>query len=700
MVLKKRQEYGFHGNQIPVVPTGPRSLRRRRSFKKESLDDDQLCAFELLAAVAGKLLRESESSASSNVAEGKVQLGMHKDGIKKEQVEETVARPECLDQESCIESVIVPKSAVLERSTKSTTKELPLVGNISVSEHISVVTNSNFLDKVGGDAKHKKCTSKAAARSFLSKSEESFLGIGKLCDVNIGDNAQRMQEGVGKQNGHFNMVNCGGLEDPQDYYVHSTHKPINFEGSIKFPLYRDNVPVASFHKHGNNVKIADKDDDENYFRSSYLNTRIKASRPQSRFGYRRMKKLMTSRNWRTAPKLIDYEFNSTGRGDRPIYHKRKTGNAYGGYQRELHSKRRRLHDRRKMCHYRSATAYDQQASSESISNFPEKAMKGDNSGTPALHRENVVSSSDIGHKASFHAKDTRVKFSIKSFKVPELYIEVPETATVGSLKMTVMKAVNAILEGGLHVGVVLQGQRVENDNITLRQIGISHDEDLDTLGFTLEPNLLQATSPISRKDPPVLLPCNKQQDLSRLPVPALDSGFLKSSYDPVPVTKLDNHVENNQEIVPYFTDVLTDVSVSKALVPVPPMNVNTLAIVPLNQKAKRTDLSQRRTRRPFSVSEVEALVEAVEKLGTGRWRDVKMRSFDDVNHRTYVDLKDKWKTLVHTASIAPQQRRGQPVPQELLDRVLAAHAYWSQHQSKQHGKHQIQPLKFAGEVGV
>lgn len=28
-----------------------------------------------------------------------------------------------------------------------------------------------------------------------------------------------------------------------------------------------------------------------------------------------------------------------------------------------------------------------------------------------------------------------VKFSIKSFKVPDLYVEVPETATVGSLKV-------------------------------------------------------------------------------------------------------------------------------------------------------------------------------------------------------------------------------------------------------------------------
>uniref|UniRef100_A0A3Q7GU07 Uncharacterized protein n=1 Tax=Solanum lycopersicum TaxID=4081 RepID=A0A3Q7GU07_SOLLC len=33
-----------------------------------------------------------------------------------------------------------------------------------------------------------------------------------------------------------------------------------------------------------------------------------------------------------------------------------------------------------------------------------------------------------------HKKDPNVKFSIKSFKVPELYIEVPQTATVGSLK--------------------------------------------------------------------------------------------------------------------------------------------------------------------------------------------------------------------------------------------------------------------------
>ncbi|KAI3731101.1 hypothetical protein L1987_62284 [Smallanthus sonchifolius] len=101
----------------------------------------------------------------------------------------------------------------------------------------------------------------------------------------------------------------------------------------------------------------------------------------------------------------------------------------------------------------------------------------------------------------------------------------------------------------------------------------------------------------------------------------------------------------------------------KALVVVPPLNAEVLIAVPLSENStKRCEFSQRRTRRLFSVSEVEALVEAVETLGAGRWRDVKMRAFNDANHRTYVDLKDKWKTLVHTASISPQQRRGQAVP--------------------------------------
>lgn len=81
-------------------------------------------------------------------------------------------------------------------------------------------------------------------------------------------------------------------------------------------------------------------------------------------------------------------------------------------------------------------------------------------------------------------------------------------------------------------------------------------------------------------------------------------------------------MENNQELVPYQSDVSADEeqpsSDLKALVPVSALEAAALAIVPLNEKPKRAEVSQRRTRRPFSVTEVEALVQAVEELGTGR----------------------------------------------------------------------------------
>lgn len=54
-----------------------------------------------------------------------------------------------------------------------------------------------------------------------------------------------------------------------------------------------------------------------------------------------------------------------------------------------------------------------------------------------------------------------------------------------------------------------------------------------------------------------------------------------------------------------------------------------------------------------------------------------------LNVLAWVGVQDKWKTLVHTARIAPHQRRGEPVPQELLERVTRAHSFWTAHAAKQ-----------------
>ncbi|CAI9774625.1 unnamed protein product [Fraxinus pennsylvanica] len=225
--------------------------------------------------------------------------------------------------------------------------------------------------------------------------------------------------------------------------------------------------------------------------------------------------------------------------------------------------------------------------------------------------------------------------------------------------------------------MLLQGKKIRDDNRTLLQTGISHDNKSDALGFTLEPYPTQ-TSPTPCPEDPFQLPHDSPQPLAWGPPianedqDAVEQGILDALPDPVR-SDFRNFPESHNG--------------SLALAAVPEIG-EALANFPM-RKSKQSESAQRRMRRPFTVSEVEALVHAVEKLGTGRWRDVKQRAFDNAEHRTYVDLKDKWKTLVHTARISPQQRRGEPVPQELLDRVLTAHAYWSEQQTKYQLKSQL-----------
>ena len=78
-----------------------------------------------------------------------------------------------------------------------------------------------------------------------------------------------------------------------------------------------------------------------------------------------------------------------------------------------------------------------------------------------------------------------------------------------------MEAVSAILGGGLRVGVLLHGKKVWDDNRTLLQTGISSNENLDDLGFSLEPTPVQVSPPLCTEDPPALLPCDTSQLISR-----------------------------------------------------------------------------------------------------------------------------------------------------------------------------------------
>ncbi|KAJ4912014.1 Telomere repeat-binding protein 4 [Raphanus sativus] len=434
-----------------------------------------------------------------------------------------------------------------------------------------------------------------------------------------------------------------GLKDPSQLHLQFPQPLLHLDGDVKTPPGTDGIGVSngSLEGYRNQSKLVCRDNDENYCKYYRFSDRCRPYRPLTRVRHRIMKKCFGD--------------TRTDGCVKSLYRKRKSWHGYNPWKHETVLRKRRLSDKGLVVNS------DGGLSSESVTTSPHKGES--------------------------------VKFSIKSFRIPELFIEVPETATVGSLKRTVMEAVTALLGDGIRIGVLVQGKKVRDDSNTLSQTGLSCRENLCNLGFTLEPDLENLPVPLCSETPAISTPTDSTNLSERSAAsPALDSRVPFHLQEADHVISSGKCVENNQELVPYQSDVSADEeqpsSDLKALVPVSALEAAALAIVPLNEKPKRAEVSQRRTRRPFSVTEVEALVQAVEELGTGRWRDVKLRSFDKASHRTYVDLKDKWKTLVHTASISPQQRRGEPVPQELLDRVLAAHRCWSQHQLKQNGKHQ------------
>ncbi|KAJ6720455.1 TELOMERE REPEAT-BINDING PROTEIN 4-LIKE [Salix viminalis] len=619
----------------PRVPRAPRSARGR-GLNKIKVEDSQICAFELLASLAGKLLQESESSASSNASEANDQPvigGGGGGGVKFEQDDDRPLKAECLDHGSCGESDFVTQFSSPNSDQKCLLNEFPHAESNSILERSSVITNPNSSKNVGADLKSMICKSKNACENIPGKVEGS-LDSRVSCDsyMDIGLSRQKRRDRL--DNGGLIVDPCSS-NDPMKMCM-KFPAVINSVNNVELPSCRDPVPSASIPRYRNGTKLVIRDDDGNFTRCNKPLTKSKAFRPPQRIGDRRIRKLLTSKYWKVAPKLKDCEFSKPAfleGGMNSRYLKRKLSYSRERYQHNTFYKRRKFTDRSVV------VTSDGGFSSESVCNSPDKNMTGDKNGAAIMFH---------GHQAALHSKDSQVKFSIKSFRVPELLIEVPETATVGSLKRSVVEAVSAILGGGLRVGVLLHGKK---------------------------PTPVQVPPSLCTEDPLPLLPCDTSQLISRSPT------------------------------TPYFSshaDIVTDntLSDSRALVAVPPVNAEELAMVPLNQKSKRSELVQRRTRRPFSVSEVEALVHAVEELGTGRWRDVKLCSFEDADHRTYVDLKDKWKTLVHTAQIAPQQRRGEPVPQDLLDRVLAAHSYWSQHQGKQHGKNQTAILKITDSHAV
>ncbi|CAN4098825.1 unnamed protein product [Withania somnifera] len=683
MVLQKRLDYGFNGYQVPPIPRATRSARRRGIIRRNA-DGNGTCPFDLLATVAGKLLGEGESSPdSTGFVRGKKKGEIVKDEKVKE--DEDRSLKEKSYTEGCYErgffiSELVSQAPVVYRSLS----ELPHVQNDTIS---GPAMSSDCSEKLLFAKQVVNGESNKEHGNFSSKTEreESVCGVFSSCTLNT-ENDKQMNIEL-SNNAKASIYKAAAISSSKlaDVWDKKPSTLVTSDESVKLSLSTYPAPSRSFPLIPDNVKLANKDDDENSG-CTQPSTPNKASASAPRVRDQPIKKLLASKYREENLKSDDEGHANSGGKTMHVYYNRNIGYKHQRSQRDFPFKKRKIFK----CG--SFSSSDGEMSADGTCNSPKTDLHGiASSSSKASSGGCIAAGTSIfnGGRVFSGPGDSHVKCRIKSFRVPELFVEIQENATIGSLKRTVMEAVTAILGGGLRIGVVFQGKKVRDDNRTLLQAGISHDYKLDALGFSLEPNPIQTSQPLRPDCRSCVLPYETPQPLTRCPSPAtvVHTGIQEGRSDDHTGTSLSNFLESDHDSAPSpHYAALEKISVNaRALVPLTAVNAEALSVVPL-RKPKRSEATQRRIRRPFSVAEVEALVQAVEKLGTGRWRDVKLRAFDNAKHRTYVDLKDKWKTLVHTARISPQQRRGEPVPQELLDRVLAAHAYWSQQQAKQQMK--------------
>ncbi|KAJ6803008.1 telomere repeat-binding protein 5-like [Iris pallida] len=637
MVLTKRLDCGFNGYHVPPVPRVPKSAKGKRSVRRKKTAENRMSAIDMLAAVAGKLLLEGEGSLGSRTTGvcDAYNLNVKRDHTKP-------LKNESFDMGSCTNTL-----GSNDTSQWEVGNDVKLLSTVVMPAPTIIKSDTSSRDV---------CTERP---SLSTKKSNSFISETAVYTKDLDP--------------------CG-LENRMDVDARLL--------SLVVPLGNDSVLHSRSSPRCREDKLAvDKDDDKNSSGCAQPSfTTNKAFKPRG-LGERRSRisKQLATKFWKVAPTMTkDRELSKTDVEMKPNFYRRRICYAHQRTQRSLFKRRKSFQ--------RCSISASGRGGNNRVNGLS-STVNGMSSYEPEdfhgiiglICLDLIPFSSDSDTKRYQDDLLCAVKLSIKAFKVPELFVEIPENSTVASLKRTVMDAVTAIIGGGLRIGVLVQGKKVRDDSKTLLQAGISHVDRMDELGFTLEPNSNQTSARLDIPEECYLPPCDFAEPLARFPatVPSSDGVNFDICLGS-PLAPIVNCPESDRDSVHSPSDTMSldkNIKNARVLIAIPSMSVETPPMTPVH-KPRRPELIQRRIRRPFSVSEVEALVQAVEKLGTGRWRDVKIRAFDNAKHRTYVDLKDKWKTLVHTARIAPQQRRGAPVPQELLDRVLAAHAYWSQQQVK------------------
>lgn len=249
------------------------------------------------------MLQESESSASSNASEGNHQPAFSQ-GVIEQDIQDEVKplKMEEIHQGNCAESTFKTEVA----SQKSSQKPL----SHTKTGHVSVNNSSDCCEKVEADVKSEIFEWDNKFGNYSNRLVETREKFRVSTHGNIKNGFKWEQEAGSSCIRGSNLADKCSLEDHLELYV--SPALIDSKSNIKSPFHRKFFPSASFSRYGNGIKLGFRDDDEKFLRCKRVCTKPKAFRSPRRIAHRRIRNLMSSKYWKTAPKLKDSELSRSG----------------------------------------------------------------------------------------------------------------------------------------------------------------------------------------------------------------------------------------------------------------------------------------------------------------------------------------------------------------------------------------------------
>lgn len=247
-----------------------------------------MCAFDLLTTVAGKLLLEGESTPNSTNTVKEDEDTSLKENLYNEGIRER----------GFFISPIVSEAPVVNHCLSKSKDTL--------SGQASVITSSDCSEKLDSAERFINCESKNETRNCSTKVEQEASGFRHFSNCTLGAESKKQMK--------IDLSNDAKIfgSDFPDLWDRKPTNLVASDNTVKLSLSTAPDPFGSFPVIRNDVKLDNRDDDEN-FGCTQPSTPNKASGSAPRVRDRPIKKLLASKYWEENLKSDNEGHANTGK---------------------------------------------------------------------------------------------------------------------------------------------------------------------------------------------------------------------------------------------------------------------------------------------------------------------------------------------------------------------------------------------------